>query len=53
MKLLLAPHRLIRICTDLAAITAVCVIFAVGATKAGIGFDEQTDPMSHVVTAQH
>lgn len=52
MKLLFAPHRLIRIVTDLAAITAVCVIFAVGATKAGIGVDESVAPSPGFATAR-
>jgi|GEM_PF-6927168 len=39
MKSALAPRQILRIVTDLAAITAVSIIFAVGATKAGIGAD--------------
>ncbi len=51
MKLTFTPRHLIRMFTDLAAITAVCVIFAVGATKAGIGVNAADVQQARVATA--
>ncbi len=53
MKLPLTPRHLIRMVTDLAAITAVCVIFAVGATKAGIGLDAPDIKSARVAAGQN
>ncbi len=51
MKLLFAPRHVIRLLTNLAAIAAVCVIFAAGATNAGVGADAATEEPARIATA--